>query len=165
MAADGRGSSDRRGAGAFRAIGEVAEALDVPKHVLRFWEQKFPQLRPMKRGGGRRYYRPDDVRLLFGIRQLLHAEGFQIKGVQKIFKDRGVDAVKALGAEAEADIAAGRTAKLKTGRSKAAVAPDLLASRIEAAQAPPMMRDAVEHAIAELELCRDMLKAGLADRA
>lgn len=79
---------------AFRTISEVAGELDVPKHVLRFWEQKFSQVRPMKRGGGRRYYRPEDLDLLRGIRDLLHADGYTIKGVQRILRERGVDAVK-----------------------------------------------------------------------
>jgi DNA-binding transcriptional MerR regulator len=72
----------------------VAEELDVPKHVLRFWEGKFPQLRPMKRGGGRRYYRPEDVELLRGIRWLLYSDGYTIKGVQRILRDNGVKFVK-----------------------------------------------------------------------
>lgn len=75
---------------AFRTISEVAEDLDVPKHVLRFWEGKFAQLRPMKRGGGRRYYRPEDIDLLRGIRQLLYDDGYTIKGVQKILREQGV---------------------------------------------------------------------------
>ena len=75
---------------AFRTISEVADELEVPKHVLRFWEGKFSQLRPMKRGGGRRYYRPEDVDLLRGIRLLLYEEGFTIKGVQKILREQGV---------------------------------------------------------------------------
>lgn len=75
---------------AFRTISEVATDLDVPKHVLRFWEGKFPQLRPLKRGGGRRYYRPEDVDLLRGIRQLLYGDGYTIKGVQKILHEQGV---------------------------------------------------------------------------
>ena len=75
---------------AFRTISEVADELAVPKHVLRFWEGKFNQLRPMKRGGGRRYYRPEDVDLLRGIRLLLYEEGFTIKGVQKILREQGV---------------------------------------------------------------------------
>ncbi len=79
---------------AFRTIGEVSDELDVPKHVLRFWEGKFPQLKPMKRGGGRRFYRPEDVALLRGIHQLLHSAGYTIKGVQKILREQGVDAVK-----------------------------------------------------------------------
>ncbi len=79
---------------AFRTIGEVSDDLDVPKHVLRFWEGKFPQLKPMKRGGGRRFYRPEDVALLRGIHHLLHDAGYTIKGVQRILRDDGVDAVK-----------------------------------------------------------------------
>ena len=80
---------------AFRTISEVAEELDVQKHVLRFWENKFPQVRPMKRGGGRRYYRPDDLDLLRGIRLLLHREGYTIKGVQKMLREQGLEFVKA----------------------------------------------------------------------
>ena len=76
-------------AGAFRTISEVAADLDLPQHVLRFWETRFRQIKPMKRGGGRRYYRPDDVRLLQGIRHLLYAEGYTIKGVQRILKEEG----------------------------------------------------------------------------
>ena len=78
---------------AFRTISEVADDLDVPQHVLRFWETKFNQIKPLKRGGGRRYYRPDDVLLLRGIRHLLYEDGYTIKGVQKILKDKGLRAV------------------------------------------------------------------------
>ena len=74
---------------AFRTISEVATELDVPQHVLRFWEGRFTQIKPVKRAGGRRYYRPEDVDLLRGIRALLYREGFTIKGVQKILKERG----------------------------------------------------------------------------
>ncbi|MEM7398331.1 MAG: MerR family transcriptional regulator [Pseudomonadota bacterium] len=74
---------------AFRTISEVADQLDVPKHVLRFWEAKFSQLKPMKRGGGRRYYRPEDVALLKGIRALLYSDGYTIRGVQKILREQG----------------------------------------------------------------------------
>lgn len=74
---------------AFRTISEVAEDLDVPQHVLRFWESKFPQVKPLKRGGGRRYYRPEDVALLKRIRDLLYSEGYTIKGVQKLLKEGG----------------------------------------------------------------------------
>lgn len=75
--------------GAFRTISEVAEDLDVPPHVLRFWETKFSQIKPMKRGGGRRYYRPEDVDLLRKIRALLYKDGYTIKGVQKLLKEGG----------------------------------------------------------------------------
>ncbi len=74
---------------AFRTISEVADELDVPKHVLRFWEAKFAHLKPMKRGGGRRYYRPEDVALLRGIRFLLYNDGYTIRGVQKILREQG----------------------------------------------------------------------------
>ncbi|MCK5445184.1 MAG: MerR family transcriptional regulator [Rhodospirillaceae bacterium] len=74
---------------AFRTISEVSELLDLPQHVLRFWETKFPQVEPMKRGGGRRYYRPEDVAVLDHIRALLHDEGYTIKGVQKLLKKPG----------------------------------------------------------------------------
>ncbi|MGB3274143.1 MAG: MerR family transcriptional regulator [Xanthobacteraceae bacterium] len=80
---------------AFRTISEVADDLDVPQHVLRFWETRFAQIRPMKRSGGRRYYRPDDVDLLRGIRRLLYGEGYTIRGVQRILKEHGVKAVQA----------------------------------------------------------------------
>ena len=74
---------------AFRTISEVAEEIDVPQHVLRFWESRFAQIKPMKRGGGRRYYRPDDVDLLRGVRHLLYGEGYTIRGVQRILRDEG----------------------------------------------------------------------------
>lgn len=76
---------------AFRTISEVAEELNLPPHVLRFWETRFSQIKPMKRGGGRRYYRPDDISLLRGIQHLLYGEGYTIKGVQRILKEQGVN--------------------------------------------------------------------------
>jgi len=79
---------------AFRTISEVADDLDLPQHVLRFWETRFQQIKPMKRGGGRRYYRPDDVDLLRGIRHLLYGEGYTIRGVQRMLKDHGVKFVQ-----------------------------------------------------------------------
>jgi DNA-binding transcriptional MerR regulator len=81
---------------AFRTISEVADDLDVPQHVLRFWETRFPHIKPMKRGGGRRYYRPDDVDLLRGIRHLLYGEGYTIRGVQRILKDSGIRFVQSV---------------------------------------------------------------------
>ncbi|HEY4078535.1 MAG TPA: MerR family transcriptional regulator [Rhizomicrobium sp.] len=86
-----------KSAEAFRTISEVADELDVPQHVLRFWESRFAQIRPVKRAGGRRYYRPDDVDLLKGIRALLYSDGFTIKGVQKVLKERGLRHVAQVG--------------------------------------------------------------------
>lgn len=100
-----------KSADAFRTISEVAEQLDTPAHVLRFWESRFPQVRPVKRAGGRRYYRPADVALLAGIKRLLHDDGVTIRGVQKILREQGVRHVAGLGGMAalpppEADIEA-----------------------------------------------------------
>ena len=81
---------------AFRTISEVADDLDIPQHVLRFWETRFAQIKPMKRSGGRRYYRPDDVDLLRGIRRLLYGEGYTIRGVQRILKEHGIKSVQRL---------------------------------------------------------------------
>ena len=82
---------------AFRTISEVALELDVPQHVLRFWESRFAQIKPVKRAGGRRYYRPEDVDLLRGIRALLYTDGLTIRGVQKVLKDRGLRHVAMIG--------------------------------------------------------------------
>lgn len=79
----------QKGPDAFRTISEAAEELGVPQHVLRFWETKFSFIRPMKRAGGRRFYRPHDLTVLAGVRDLLHKEGFTIKGVQKLYRDQG----------------------------------------------------------------------------
>ena len=87
----------QKSAEAFRTISEVALELDVPQHVLRFWESRFSQVRPVKRAGGRRYYRPDDVDLLKGIRSLLYTDGLTIKGVQKVLKERGLRHVTEVG--------------------------------------------------------------------
>jgi len=86
-----------KSAEAFRTISEVAEIVDVPQHVLRFWETRFVQVRPMKRGGGRRLYRPADIDLLLGIKRLLYAEGYTIKGVQKLLKENSTNFVAAIG--------------------------------------------------------------------
>jgi DNA-binding transcriptional MerR regulator len=86
-----------KGPNAFRTISEAAEELGVPQHVLRFWETKFSFIRPMKRAGGRRFYRPQDVAVLNGVRTLLHSEGLTIKGVQKLHRDQGLAQVIAAG--------------------------------------------------------------------
>ena len=107
---------------AFRTISEVSESLDVPQHVLRFWEAKFSQVKPLKRAGGRRYYRPDDIDLLKGIRALLYGEGFTIKGVQKVLREQsakhvceiGRMGVKDAGLKRDGETAAGLAGALPT---------------------------------------------------
>ncbi|KQP91975.1 MerR family transcriptional regulator [Methylobacterium sp. Leaf117] len=94
-----------KSAGAFRTIKEAADELDVPQHVLRFWETRFAQIRPIKRAGGRRYYRPEDVALLKGIKRLLHGQGYTIKGAQRVLRERGLRFVQSVG-RGEAVVAA-----------------------------------------------------------
>ncbi|WP_441241562.1 MerR family transcriptional regulator [Tardiphaga sp. 768_D3_N2_1] len=106
---------------AFRTISEVADDLDIPQHVLRFWETRFTQIKPMKRSGGRRYYRPDDVDLLRGIRRLLYGEGYTIRGVQRILKENGIKSVQGL--------VDGHAAPSFAPMSAAAVAPRVQAKR------------------------------------
>jgi DNA-binding transcriptional MerR regulator len=89
IAADAARSRVRKAPNAFRTISEVADDLHIPQHVLRFWETRFPQVKPMKRGGGRRYYRPDDITLLRRISDLLYIQGYTIKGVQRLLRDGG----------------------------------------------------------------------------
>jgi DNA-binding transcriptional MerR regulator len=103
---------------AFRTISEVAELLETPPHVLRFWESRFPQIRPVKRAGGRRYYRPVDVALLIGIRRLLHDEGITIRGVQKILREHGVRHVSGVADDAadQVDAAGGEAGSQPSGQ-------------------------------------------------
>ncbi len=103
----------RRGtksAAAFRTISEVAGGLDIPQHVLRFWESKFSQIKPLKRGGGRRYYRPEDITLLQRIKSLLYDDGYTLKGVQKLLREGGL---KAAGEDAAAAPTSGSSGELK----------------------------------------------------
>ncbi|MBN8889975.1 MAG: MerR family transcriptional regulator, partial [Rhodospirillales bacterium] len=87
--ADPKGAKPRKAPNAFRTISEVADELHIPQHVLRFWETRFPQVKPLKRGGGRRYYRPDDIALLRRISDLLYIQGYTIKGVQRLLREGG----------------------------------------------------------------------------
>lgn len=109
---------------AFRTISEVADDLDVPQHVLRFWETRFTQIKPMKRSGGRRYYRPDDVNLLRGIRRLLYGEGYTIRGVQRILREHGIKSVQGL-TDGSADHASALFDGPSFGAEKDDSAPDL----------------------------------------
>ena len=137
---------------AFRNIGEVSKELAVKKHVLRFWEQKFPQVRPMKRGGGRRLYRPADVELLRGIRDLLQNAGYTIKGVQKILREQGIEQVKLAGAQAAQRGAAG-TSAVDAGLA----AKPLLLS--------PLQVRTLQKIVGELDACAEILRTGAVRRA
>jgi DNA-binding transcriptional MerR regulator len=117
---------------AFRTIGEVAEELDLPQHVLRFWETKFTQIRPVKRAGGRRYYRPDDIQLVAAIRLLLYSEGYTIKGVQRILKEQGARAVVA----ASSAPRGGAVGAFAVGASSPVAAPFVAASAPAVAARP-----------------------------
>jgi DNA-binding transcriptional MerR regulator len=132
---------DRKSAAAFRTISEVANELEVPQHVLRFWETRFSHIRPLKRGGGRRYYRPDDVALLRRIKSLLYSDGYTIKGVQKLLRE-GAMAETAPGGDAQAT---------KAGAKAAAAAPPKRALSPEA-------RAEVEAVLTELGAVHDLLK-------
>lgn len=112
---------------AFRTISEVAAELDVPQHVLRFWEGRFSQVKPVKRAGGRRYYRPEDVALLRGIQTLLYEEGMTIKGVQKVLRERGGRYVVAVGRGQAAPH--GRTAERAADFEALTIAPVIPAAR------------------------------------
>lgn len=159
-----------KAAEAFRTISEVASDLDVPKHVLRFWEAKFPQIRPMKRGGGRRYYRPEDLELLKGIRRLLHAEGYTIKGVQKILREQGVDQVKMFAHVAAAEKSNGRGRGKPEAAAVASVGVAKATSKVRsqagtqpvggldrAKPAPVSLESLLQSAIVELDACRRLL--------
>jgi DNA-binding transcriptional MerR regulator len=140
---------------AFRTIGEVSEDLDVPKHVLRFWEGRFPQLKPMKRGGGRRFYRPEDVALLKGIHHLLHKSGYTIKGVQRLLKEHGADSVKLNDGETMPRIAASPVVapKVSTDDAKPGRGRPAKAGKASDPQA------ALRKVAAELEACLALLRA------
>jgi DNA-binding transcriptional MerR regulator len=184
--------SDATGAGnidkapdAFRTISEVADELDVPQHVLRFWETRFGQIKPMKRGGGRRYYRPDDVDLLRGIRHLLYGEGYTIRGVQRILKDNGTKFVQSVwksGAPQpeppRAEDAAGaeerpEAARLDGDRGERAAAPvrraradDQPAREPRPQPTPPLSREdlsRLQSTLHELGECRRLLEVALKD--
>jgi DNA-binding transcriptional MerR regulator len=152
IADDALEPAGRRGgksAAAFRTISEVAADLDVPPHVLRFWESKFSQIKPLKRGGGRRYYRPEDIELLRRIRTLLYRDGYTIKGVQKLLRSPGVRAVAAeeLPAEASPPEPAPAAAEPEATLSAPGAGPQLDAER----------RAAVAAAIDELSELRQWL--------
>ena len=141
-------TTGEKSAEAFRTISEVASELDLPQHVLRFWETKFPHVRPLKRGGGRRYYRPEDIRLLRRIRDLLYNEGYTIRGVQKLLRENGA---RALADEDSLDA----PQPLPPGAN------EIMAAAVSEGAAPagldPVGRAELETVIAELLRLRDLL--------
>jgi DNA-binding transcriptional MerR regulator len=166
----GETASGRRGnkrAAVFRTIGEVAEDLDLPAHVLRFWESKFSQLKPLKRGGGRRYYRPEDIALLSRIRQCLYQEGYTIRGVQKLLVEGTLG--MGVGGGGAADVAPSLF-PLDPAPAPASPRPVRAPRRaaVEASPAPASLSDMgkakLEEAVQDLLAARQMLDALLQSR-
>jgi DNA-binding transcriptional MerR regulator len=164
---------------AFRTISEVAEDLDVPQHVLRFWESRFPQIKPMKRAGGRRYYRPDDVDLLRGIKHLLYGVGYTIRGVQGVFREKGPKfiqqvwqsdaALPAAGAAAEAhdnteQLAPDEAARAVFGLLQAPDETPAAPSSVEPVLTREQLRR-LQSALHELSECRRLIDDALKDEA
>lgn len=160
-ASDSRRGQSTKSASAFRTISEVSDELDVPQHVLRFWETKFSHIKPMKRGGGRRYYRPEDLALLRRIRELLYVEGYTIKGVQRLLRQSGVKAVLAgqeddgaTGADADdleaAVVSAGSSVRMSRGQPQPA-------SSAAPAGLDDNTRKALRAVLSELTELREML--------
>lgn len=156
--AEGR---SRKSPTAFRTISEVAEELNVQQHVLRFWETKFSQVKPLKRGGGRRYYRPEDVALLRRIHHLLYSEGYTIKGVQKLLKGQGRQQIISQEADASsADIAAdGAHGAVSAAEDAAVVREDAAAAPAETTRAlSDRQRVILQAMLGDLKDLRDMIK-------
>jgi DNA-binding transcriptional MerR regulator len=160
MTAKASSSTSKKADGAFKTISEVADELDIQQHVLRFWETKFTQVKPLKRGGGRRYYRPEDVALLKHIRHLLYTEGYTIKGVQKLLKGQGKQQIVAQAAENE------------NGQDRFVAQPKIKPVVAEIAQTPqnqeekpvkgkldPIQKELLEVMLMELKALRSMIPA------
>jgi DNA-binding transcriptional MerR regulator len=135
---------------AFRTISEVADHLETPAHVLRFWESRFPQIRPVKRAGGRRYYRPSDVALLTGIKRLLHDEGLTIRGVQKILRDHGVRHVAGLSDD---------TVAMDEMLASPALGADLTAEDVKDLEDVDDLEDTRDHPAAPLDMAGEVPEA------
>jgi DNA-binding transcriptional MerR regulator len=159
---------------AFRTITEVAETLDLPQHVLRFWETRFTQIKPLKRAGGRRYYRPEDVQLITAIRRLLYDEGFTIRGVQRLLREKGAKAITAGPVPASSARDGQVAGELPSAGELHASNGAELAARANhpmqedaAVSAPPQAqldREAIESLLAELTECRRILDGALHPR-
>ncbi|HEX3498202.1 MAG TPA: MerR family transcriptional regulator [Stellaceae bacterium] len=159
-----------KSAGAFRTISEVAEELDVPQHVLRFWESKFTQVRPLKRGGGRRYYRPEDVLLLRRIRQCLYQDGYTIKGVQRLLREGALKNMPIVGPVSDAGeklaappaervpAPAAAAAKPSPAKPDPNLPPLLAAIDRASADAASEMQSVVAEVVRELGELRDLLR-------
>ncbi|MGE4352039.1 MAG: MerR family transcriptional regulator [Bdellovibrionales bacterium] len=147
--------TDVKAATAFRTISEVANNLEVPQHVLRFWESKFQQIRPLKRAGGRRYYRPEDVKLLSNIKELLYTQGLTIRGVQKLLKETGRGGI-IRPSETAARTAIDHLESLSDEVAKPSIA--AVVSQPEGALLSLSARQEVEGLLSELKAMRDMLR-------
>jgi len=131
---------------AFRTISEVADELGLPQHVLRFWESKFNQIAPMKRAGGRRYYRPDDISILARIRDLLHHEGYTIKGVQKLLRENGAKMFKESGPSPVPESNTAPAAASQPAPDNAAIMDSIRGIIAELEQAHGTLRNALKNA-------------------
>lgn len=145
----------KKAGSAFRTISEVAEQLGVQQHVLRFWETKFNQIRPMKRGGGRRYYRPEDVALLEHIHSLLYTEGYTIKGVQKLLKGQSKGAIAAQAMAEKAQMTAAKVAPIMSAVPVAVE--QVVAAQPKDAPLPPQVVAALEGMLEDLKTLRAMV--------
>ena len=156
----------RKAAGAFRTISEVADELHIPQHVLRFWETKFPQVKPLKRGGGRRYYRPDDIILLRRVSDLLYTQGYTIKGVQRLLREGGgrlADNIpppteaERLAAEAEREMSLPEEGQLLLLEVQEPPAPAPRRAAVAAGGDAERLRGVLAGVLAELEALRGLL--------